>query len=123
MSGSWWRYVPVFAIIVGSLSVAEILFKIGSTDPRLSIHSGHVRALYMAGGMVLMIIQQVLVWVVMRWGLDASVVVPVCGLNFALIAVLGKLWLGESIDLERWVGIVAITLGVALVAHSQGPPK
>jgi drug/metabolite transporter (DMT)-like permease len=36
-----------------------------------------------------------------------------------IIAILARFWLDESISLERWAGIVLITLGVGFVA--QGP--
>jgi drug/metabolite transporter (DMT)-like permease len=121
-TGALVRYVVVFAVIVGCLAVGELLFKVGSTKASVSPHTAQVRALAMAGGMVLMIIQQVLVWLLFHWGLDASVVVPVCGLNFAVLAILGKIFLGEPVDAQRWAGIVAITIGAALVAQTQKAP-
>lgn len=120
-TGALVRTVVVFVTIIGCLAVAEILFKVGSTDPATSAHSSKVQLAAMVVGGVLMIVQQLLVWLLFRWGIDVSVVVPVCGLNFAVVAILGRVFLGEVVDLQRWLGIIAITVGAALVARSQGP--
>ena len=52
---------------------------------------------------------------------DLTFVLPATALGNVIIALLAKFWLGESISLERWAGIVLITLGVGFVA--QGPSR
>lgn len=49
---------------------------------------------------------------------DLSYVLPVTASAYVLIAIAGRFVLGENISLARWVGIVAITMGVALVGET-----
>jgi drug/metabolite transporter (DMT)-like permease len=50
---------------------------------------------------------------------DLTFVLPATAFGYVFIALLAHFWLHESISLERWAGIVLITLGVGFVA--QGP--
>ncbi len=111
------RAVFLFAVIIGGLSVGNILFKIGMAEQ--SNLPASTKNLAMAGGMILMIIQQVGVWYAMKT-IPASVVIPVTGLNFAVLPWLEYWWLGEAMRMDRWIGIALITVGVAVVARSQG---
>ena len=44
---------------------------------------------------------------------------PATAFGNVIVALLSRFWLHEPISLERWAGIVLITLGVGFVA--QGP--
>jgi drug/metabolite transporter (DMT)-like permease len=50
---------------------------------------------------------------------DLTFVLPATAFGYVIIALLARFWLHESISLERWAGILLITLGVGFVA--QGP--
>jgi drug/metabolite transporter (DMT)-like permease len=50
---------------------------------------------------------------------DLTFVLPATAFGYVIVALLARCWLHEPISLERWVGIVLITLGVGFV--SQGP--
>jgi drug/metabolite transporter (DMT)-like permease len=52
---------------------------------------------------------------------DLTFVLPATALGNVIVALLSRFWLGETISLERWAGIVLITLGVGFVA--QGPSR
>jgi uncharacterized membrane protein len=52
---------------------------------------------------------------------DLTFVLPATALGNVLVALLSRFWLQETISLERWMGIVLITLGVGFVA--QGPSR
>jgi drug/metabolite transporter (DMT)-like permease len=52
---------------------------------------------------------------------DLTFVLPATALGNVVIALLARFWLQEAISLERWAGIVLITLGVGFVA--QGPSR
>jgi len=50
---------------------------------------------------------------------DLTFVLPATAFGYVIIALLARFWLQEAISLERWAGILLITLGVGFVA--QGP--
>ena len=50
---------------------------------------------------------------------DLTFVLPATAFGNVIVALLARFWLQEPISLERWAGIVLITLGVSFVA--QGP--
>ena len=50
---------------------------------------------------------------------DLSYVLPATAFGNVIVALLSRFWLHEAISLERWAGIVLITVGVGFVA--QGP--
>jgi drug/metabolite transporter (DMT)-like permease len=49
---------------------------------------------------------------------DLSKVVPLYSLSYLIIALVGKFFLGEHVDLTRWLGIAAIMTGVILVQRT-----
>lgn len=48
---------------------------------------------------------------------DLTYVLPATAFGNVIVALLSKFWLHEPISLERWAGIVLITVGVGFVAH------
>jgi drug/metabolite transporter (DMT)-like permease len=48
---------------------------------------------------------------------DLTFVLPATAFGNVIVALLSRFWLHESISLERWAGIVLITLGVGFVAN------
>ncbi len=52
---------------------------------------------------------------------DLTFVLPATAFGNVIVALLSKFWLHEPISLERWAGIVLITVGVGFVAH--GPSR
>lgn len=52
---------------------------------------------------------------------DLTFVLPSTAFGYVVIALLARFWLHETISLERWAGIVLITLGISFVA--QGPSR
>lgn len=50
---------------------------------------------------------------------DLTYVLPATAFGNVIVALLSKFWLHEAISIERWAGIVLITVGVGFVA--QGP--
>jgi drug/metabolite transporter (DMT)-like permease len=59
-----------------------------------------------------------LIWMVSDLALlsraDLSFVLPVTASTYVLIAIAGHFWLGERVSGVRWLGIIAISLGVLL---------
>jgi drug/metabolite transporter (DMT)-like permease len=52
---------------------------------------------------------------------DLTFVLPATAFGNVIVALLSRFWLHEPISLERWAGILLITLGVSFVA--QSPPR
>jgi drug/metabolite transporter (DMT)-like permease len=52
---------------------------------------------------------------------DLTFVLPATAFGNVIVALLSRFWLNEPISIERWAGIVLITLGVSFVA--QSPPR
>jgi drug/metabolite transporter (DMT)-like permease len=50
---------------------------------------------------------------------DLTFVLPATALGNVVVALIARFWLNEPISLERWAGIVLITVGVGFVA--RGP--
>jgi drug/metabolite transporter (DMT)-like permease len=48
---------------------------------------------------------------------DLTFVLPATAFGNLIVALLSKFWLHEPISLERWAGVVLITVGVGFVAH------
>jgi drug/metabolite transporter (DMT)-like permease len=48
---------------------------------------------------------------------DLTYVLPATAFGNVIVALCARFWLHEPISLERWAGIVLITVGVGFVAH------
>ena len=57
---------------------------------------------------------------------DLTFVLPATAFGNVIVALLARFWLHEPISIERWAGILLITLGVGFVAQGprspNGPP-
>ena len=54
---------------------------------------------------------------------DLSYVLPITGASYVLTAVLGKVFLHEFVSMSRWLGILAISIGVILVIGTSPKAK
>ena len=54
---------------------------------------------------------------VLSWA-DLSFVMPISGMAFVLVPLLGYLWLHEQVPPRRWAGIALILLGVFLISRT-----
>ena len=121
--------VVVFAISIASLSAGNILLKVGMdrfgalTGSGVPTVQALVKSPQLPLGIVLMIVQFLGTLTLFKWGWDASVVIPIMGLCYVGMAILGKWWLGEPVNALRWFGIFLITLGVFFVARSVTQAK
>jgi multidrug transporter EmrE-like cation transporter len=59
-----------------------------------------------------------LAWILVLTRLNLSLAYPFLALNFVLIAVASRVFLGESIPVIRWAGIAVICVGIFLIARS-----
>jgi len=56
-----------------------------------------------------------------KWGWDASVLIPIMGLCYVGTAIMGKWMLGEPVNATRWFGLVLIIFVVRLVTQAIVP--
>lgn len=116
--------VFIFAISIASLSFGNILLKLGMTryDTLTAAGLPAARALWntpqITFGVLLMFVQFGCTMALFKWGWDVSVVLPVMGLCYVVMAILGQWMLGESVNATRWFGIILIMAGVFFVARS-----
>lgn len=57
-------------------------------------------------------------WIAALTRLDLSVAYPFLALNFVLITLVSRVFLGETVPWLRWAGILVICAGILLVARS-----
>ena len=116
--------VFIFAISIASLSFGNILLKLGMTryDTLTAAGLPAARAIWNApqipAGVLLMFVQFGCTMTLFKWGWDVSAVLPVMGLCYAVMAILSKWILDESVNATRWFGIILIIAGVFFVARS-----
>jgi len=121
--------VVVFALSIISLSVGNILLKMGMdrfgalTAAGTPVFQALMKSPQLPFGVVLMTVQFIGTLTLFKWGWDASVVVPVMGLCYVGTAIMGKWMLGEPVNALRWVGIALIMLGVFFIARSVTQAK
>ena len=121
--------VIVFAISIASLSVGNILLKLGMdrfgalTASGVPVVQALVKVPQLPIGIVLMTVQFIGTLLLFKWGWDASVVIPVMGLCYVGTAIMGKWMLGEPVNAMRWFGIFLVVLGVFFIARSAVQAK
>jgi uncharacterized membrane protein len=55
---------------------------------------------------------------VLSWA-DYSYVLPASATSYVVVGILGSVFLGEHVPVERWIGIGLITAGAALVGRTH----
>lgn len=79
---------------------------------------------WVALGVALLIVWTFTHMALLSWA-DLSYVMPVTALSYVVTAFAARLFLNETISIERWFGILLVTAGVILVgrtAASSIPP-
>lgn len=64
-----------------------------------------------------------LAWIAVLSRLDLSVAYPFLALNFVLVTLVSRVFLGETVPPLRWLGILVIIGGILLVARSTTTPQ
>src|SRR5664279_1285125 len=66
-------------------------------------------------GVILLILWMMSRMTLLSWA-DLSYVLPVTAIGYVLVALVGHVLLNEQITAKRWIGILLIVAGVALVS-------
>src|ERR1051325_12167076 len=118
------------AIVVLSNAFGDFFMKRGLPDTaRLNTPLEYVTMLFQPWvtlGVLLLIVWQLSRMALLSWA-DLTYVLPVTSIGYVVVALIGRVFLHETISLSRWAGIALIMLGVALVsggtAVSTAPPQ
>jgi len=70
------------------------------------------------GGFLCLLLFFLSYMLVLTWA-DFSYVLPASAASYAVVPLLGHLFLGEEVSPVRWAGVALITLGVGLVGLTQ----
>src|SRR5690242_14352019 len=71
-------------------------------------------------GVLLLVVWQLSRMALLSWA-DLSYVLPVTSIGYVIVALIGRIFLHESISPTRWLGILLIMAGVALVSIATSP--
>ena len=108
-------------IVVFSNAFGNFFMKRGLPESaQLSTPLEYIGALFqpwVALGVVLLVLWQLSRMALLSWA-DLSYVLPVTSVGYVVVALIGKVLLNEDITGRRWMGIVLIMAGVALVSGS-----
>jgi drug/metabolite transporter (DMT)-like permease len=111
-------------IVVFSNAFGDFFMKRGLPESvELSTPLQYLSALFqpwVALGVVLLILWQMSRMALLSWA-DLSYVLPVTSVGYVVVALIGKVLLNEDITGRRWMGIVLIMAGVALVSGGSAP--
>ena len=122
-------YVLLFLLVllgsVGNTILSKGMKDAGDLDisslPSLVSGAGHVLT---SGtiwlGIAMMLLFMVCHMLVLSWA-DYSFVMPFSAVAYALVPLLGYLFLHEQVSAARWIGIVLILFGVLLI--NRTPPR
>lgn len=109
------RTGAVLVLVVGCLSVGQVLFKLAGDAWRESHSLWGNAAAWLVPAMVIYAVATVgWVWVLGRVALNVAY--PYMGLAFVVVPVLAMLWLGEKVSMGYWAGAGLIVAGVAITS-------
>ena len=122
MGNAWW--LILFSVTTGV--AGQTVMKMGVSGPGAAEASTNIVSL------VLLILRSPLVllglflygmgalaWISVLSRLDLSLAYPFLALNFVLITLISRVFLGETVPTLRWLGILVIVGGILLVSRSN----
>jgi drug/metabolite transporter (DMT)-like permease len=122
--------IPVLSVAMTSVALAalaQVALKTGLSGPRVQQALGDQQwqALFVAAitskPMLLGVFlygTSTLLWFYALARADLSWLYPMIGLGLIFTTLVAATWLGETVSLTRWAGVVLIASGVVLVART-----
>lgn len=112
--------IVVLAGTAGEISVTRAMKQIGEVrqfHPRalVGVLGRAMRIGWMWLGLGLLAMAFFSLLALLSWE-NVSYVVPLTALSYVVGALMAKIFLGEKVDLIRWVGVLLVVVGVVLVA-------
>jgi uncharacterized membrane protein len=103
-----WKTGLVTAVVVCTNVIGNLCLSLGMKSP------AGVLSPWVFAGVALLIVWTLSRMTLLSWA-DLSFVLPVTALGYPLSAWMGRLFLGEQITAERWIGTGLIVTGTVLV--------
>jgi uncharacterized membrane protein len=121
-----WRIALVMLAAVATLSLGEALISRGMRQVGASASwwAGARAASsngWVVSGVLLLVVHLGLYATALSLA-DLSLVMPLTAASYPIGAVLARFFLHEDVNVERWLGTVVITIGVAVVAWGETRP-
>jgi drug/metabolite transporter (DMT)-like permease len=91
-------------------------FTLGSPTAARQLRRLGTKRRFWAGGALILVV--LLVSLDLYGSEELSKVVPLYSLSYVLIALIGRLFLGERVTLRRWIAILIIVTGVVVLLQS-----
>ncbi len=98
-------------------SAGQILYKLGSENLAFNIYS-ILTNYYLILGAVIYTIGGILIIVSLRGG-EVSVLYPIIATGYIWVSLLSVMFLGETMNALKWIGIAAIIGGIALIGFGS----
>lgn len=115
------KYILLCLVNVVILAAGQILFKVGVKDKVFNSVYAIIKTVFsppILSGLTMYVFSSML-WLYILNKMPLSHVYPIQALAFPLVLILTKIIFDEHIPTLRWVGIIIILFGVALVAVSE----
>ncbi len=112
--------IVVITNVAGNSALTKGMQQIGDPGNSPLALIGALFHPWVALGVALLIAWTASHMALLSWA-DLSYVLPVTSIAYVLTAFAGKWFLGETISLKRWAGIVLVTAGVTVVGISSPP--
>lgn len=121
LSQTWW----LILLSVATGVAGQTVIKLGVERPDAVANSagpaGLIRTIVMSPLVLLGLFLYAcgaLAWIAVLRRMDLSYAYPFLALNFVLITLVSRFFLGEDVPLLRWMGIGVICMGILVVARS-----
>ena len=109
----------ILLILVTTLltSSAQILYKLGVPSLKFDLAS-ILTSYYLIGGLVLYGIGALLMIISFRGG-EVSVLYPIIATSYIWVSVLSIYFLGEKMNIFRWIGVFIIIAGIVSIGYGS----
>ena len=113
-----WAAISVVSNVAGNSALTHGMHELGPIGSTPVVLIGALFHPWVAIGVALLIVWTLAHMALLSWA-DLSYVMPVTAIGYVVTAFAGKFFLGETVSLARWIGIVLITAGVTLVGRTR----
>ncbi len=111
----WAALLVLFTTLL--TSSAQLLYKKGADILTYDI-IGILTNYYIIVGILLYAIGGILIIIAFRGG-EVSVLYPIIATSYIWVSLLSIKFLGEIMNLFKWIGIISIILGIALIGYGS----